>query len=258
MKIEFLNKIVVVTVASGGLGRKMAESFAENGAIVAVCDLKNTTAVVENILSKGYRAVGFDFDITDREQTKKIMATIAKDFGKIDILINNAGINVGPDERKKIDEFSDKWFDGIISVDLIGTYNCSKAAIPYMTCEGANIINISSITGMVPLRDQCAFTAAKAGVINMTKAMAMELADKGIRVNSIAPGTIGIEVTNTLWQDDDRMKALLAHIPQHRQGKPEYIANTCLFVASDFAEYMTGAIIPVDGGWTCGGFARNF
>ena len=186
------------------------------------------------------------------------MKDMADKFGKIDILINNAGINVGPDERKTIENFSDKWFDGIVSVDLIGTYNCSKAAIPFMTDKGANIINISSITGMVPLRDQCAFTAAKAGVINMTRAMALELAPKGIRVNSIAPGTIGIAVTNELWKDDERMKGLLAHIPQGRQGQPKFIADAAMFIASDFAEYITGAILPVDGGWTCGGFARNF
>ena len=258
MKIEFNEKVVVITGASGGIGSAMAKAFAENGAVVCVCDLKNTDKTVGEITAAGHLAAGYDFDITDRKATNEVMKSIAEKYGKIDILINNAGINVGPDERNTIENFSDKWFDGIISVDLIGTYNCSKAAIPFMTGKGANIINISSITGMVPLRDQCAFTAAKAGVINMTRAMALELAPKGIRVNSVAPGTIGIAVTNELWKDDVRMKGLLAHIPQGRQGQPQFIADAAMFIASDHAEYITGAILPVDGGWTCGGFARNF
>ena len=124
--------------------------------------------------------------------------------------------------------------------------------------EGASIVNISSIVGMVPLRNQCAFTAAKAGVINFTKAIAMELAPKGIRANVICPGTIGIAITNTLWQKDDAMQKLLSHIPMERQGKPEEIANATAFLASNYASYITGAVVPVDGGWTCGGYARNF
>ena len=177
--------------------------------------------------------------------------------GRIDVLVNNAGINVGPDERKHVDEFSDKWWDAILKVDLDGTYNCSKAAVPYMG-EGGSIVNISSIVGMVPLRNQCAFTAAKAAVINFTKAMAMELAPRGIRANVICPGTIGIAITNRLWKNDSAMEGLLSHIPMGRQGAPHEIANAVAFLASDMASYITGAVLPVDGGWTCGGYARNF
>ena len=257
MKIEFNGKVVVITGAAGGLGSQMAEDFASLGANVMVCDLRNTQNVVDSITEKGFKAVGYDFDITDREKTKFVFDDIAAKFGKIDVLINNAGINVGPDERFPIDGFSDKWFDDIVRVDLTGTYNCSKLAIPYMTEKGANIINISSITGMVGLRNQCAFTAAKGGVINMTRAMACELACRDIRVNSIAPGSIGIPFTMRLWQDEERFKSLLAHIPQGRQATPKDISNVVLFVASDYACYLTGALIPVDGGWTCGGYARD-
>ena len=111
---------------------------------------------------------------------------------------------------------------------------------------------------MVPLRNQCAFTAAKAGVINFTKAIALELAPRGIRANCVCPGTIGIEVTNKLWTDDSKMTALLSHIPMARQGRPSEIANAVCFLASDAASYITGAVLPVDGGWTAGGYARNF
>jgi len=124
--------------------------------------------------------------------------------------------------------------------------------------EGSAVVNISSIVGMIPLRNQCAFAAAKAAVINFTKAIAMELAPKGIRANAICPGTIGIQITNRLWQKDGIMEGLLSHIPMHRQGTPDDIANAVEFLSSDYASYITGAVLPVDGGWTCGGFARNF
>ena len=220
MNIEFKDKVVIVTGAAGGLGTAIAEHFAKDGAKVALCDLKGADISAEKI---GGDAKGYNFDITNREDVATNMAQIAKDFGKIDIIINNAGINVGPDERKTVEDFSDKWWDAIIKVDLDGTYNCTKAALKYMG-EGGAVVNISSIVGMIPLRNQCAFTAAKAAVINFTKAIAMEL----------------------------------AHIPMHRQGTPEDIANAVEFLSSDFASYITGAVLPVDGGWTCGGFARNF
>ena len=124
--------------------------------------------------------------------------------------------------------------------------------------NGGAILNISSVVGVVPLRNQCGFAAAKAGVVNLTKAMAIEMAPKKIRVNCICPGTIGIAITNTLWTDDSAMKGLLAHIPLGRQAVPDEIAAPTVFVCSDYASYMTGAVITVDGGWTAGGYARNF
>lgn len=258
MSMDYQNKVVVVTGAAGGLGSAMAEHFAKAGAKVAVCDLKGTEGVVSSILDQGGTAASYHFDVTDRTAVGEIMAQIKDTFGPIDLLVNNAGVNVGPDERKTIENFSDKWWDAIIKIDLEGVYNCSKHAVPYMNSDGSSIVNISSIVGMVPLRNQCAFTAAKAGVINLSKAMAMELADKGIRVNVVAPGTIGIAVTNQLWQKDSAMQGLLSHIPMGKQGTPQDIANAVMFLGSSMASYITGAVLPVDGGWTCGGFARNF
>ena len=254
MNISFENKVIVITGAAGGIGRAMVRRFTEDGASVAVCDLRGAIEFAEEL---GDKAKGYDFDITDRETTKSMMKKIAEDFGRIDILINNAGINVGPDERHTVDAFSDQWWDAILRVDLDGTYNCTKAALPYMS-DGSSVINISSIVGMVPLRNQCAFTAAKAAVINFTKAIAMELAPKGIRANALCPGSVGIAVTNKLWTNNSAMEGLLSHIPMGRQGNPEEIVNATAFLASDAASYITGAVLPVDGGWTCGGYARNF
>ncbi len=257
MNITFENKTVVITGAAGGLGSAMARRFAEDGAVVALCDLKGAVSAAEALRSEGFNAYGYEFDITDREAVAAAMERIDRECWGIDVLVNNAGINVGPDQRKHVDEFSDQWWDAILKVDLDGTYNCTKAAIPYMP-KGSAIVNISSIVGMVPLRNQCAFTAAKAAVINFTKAIAMELAPRGIRANVICPGTVGIAITNRLWQNDAAMEGLLSHIPMGRQGAPHEIANAVAFLASDLASYITGAELPVDGGWTCGGYARNF
>ena len=254
MNISFENKVVVITGAAGGIGRSMVRRFAEDGAAVAVCDLRGAMDFAAEF---GEKVKGYEFDITDREVTKAAMEQVAADLGKIDVLINNAGINVGPDERHTVDSFSDKWWDAILQVDLDGTYNCTKAALPYMG-EGSTVINISSIVGMVPLRNQCAFTAAKAAVINFTKAIAMELAPKGIRANALCPGSVGIAITNQLWTNSSAMEGLLSHIPMGRQGTPDEIANAAAFLASAAASYITGAVLPVDGGWTCGGYVRNF
>ena len=257
MNISFEDKVVVITGAAGGLGASMAHLFAENGAKVAVCDLRGSEAVAQDIVDQGGIAKGFDFNITDRESVVSAVREITEAFGNIHVLVNNAGINVGPDERKHVDEFSDKWWDAIINVDLNGTYNCTKAVIPYMSEEGS-IVNIGSIVGMVGLRNQCAFIAAKAAVLNFTRAIALELAPRGIRANAVCPGSVGIAITNELWKQDSVMQGLLSHIPMGRQGTPEEIANTVAFLASDMASYITGVVVPVDGGWICGGFARDF
>ncbi len=257
MNISFKDKVIVITGASGGIGQGMVRLFTAEGAKVVLCANVGAEETAEKFRGDGFEAYGYTLDITDRENVRNIMGEIAKTFGKIDVLVNNAGINVGPDQRKFVNDFSDEWWDKILDVDLTGTYNCTKEAVPFMP-EGSSIVNISSIVGLVPLRNQCAFAAAKAGVNNFTQAIAMELAPKKIRANAICPGTIGIAITNELWKEDSVMQGLLSHIPMGRQGTPEEIANATAFIASDAASYITGAVLPVDGGWTCGGFARNF
>ncbi len=259
MEIQFRGKTVVITGAAGGLGSVIAERFAKQGAGVVLCDYSEcVTEKAEALRKQGLSAVGIAFDVTDFEAVKEAMKKIKDRFGVIDVLVNNAGINVGPEQRQTVENFSDEWWDKIQAVDLKGVYHCSKAAIPQMNPEGASIVNISSIVGIVPLRNQCSFAAAKAGVIQLSKAMALELAEKKIRVNVVAPGTVGIAITNRLWAEDSAMQRLLSHIPMNRQAVPEEIADAVSFLASDAASYITGVVLPVDGGWTAGGFARDF
>ncbi|MDO4586757.1 MAG: SDR family NAD(P)-dependent oxidoreductase [Planctomycetia bacterium] len=259
MEIQFKDKVVGITGAVGAIGAAMSRRFAESGAKVAVCyNRSGADETVEAIRQAGGIANAYQLNVADMDKAKEVCQAIASDFGGIDVWINNAGVNVPSEKRFPIQEFDDDWWQRIIDVDLNGVYNCSKAVVPFMKGrEGANIINISSVVGMVPFRKQIAFTAAKAGVINMSKAMALELAELGIRVNVLSPGTIAMEGTAKLWANNSAMEALLSHIPQHRQGTPDDIAWMAMFMASDKAAYMTGSVINVDGGWLCG-YARDF
>jgi len=261
MQADFKNKTVIITGAGGGIGRAMSIRFAQNGANVAVCDIdrKSGQATVEAIRQEGLSAQFFPLDVTSQDNAVQTMAAIIAAFGRIDVLINNAGINVGPDKRFPIQDFDDEQWRRIIDVDLNGVYYCSKAAIPHIIqAGGGNIINISSVVGLVPFRRQCAFTAAKAGVANLTRAMALELAENQIRVNAIAPGSIMMEGTARLFYNDPvKTEAMLSHIPQHRPGTPDDIAYAAIYLACAEAAYVTGAILTVDGGWTCG-YARDF
>ncbi len=262
MNVDYTGKTVVITGASGAIGGSMAEAFAANGAKVAIgCrNMEKGKAIADAIHANGGIAEIFPMEVTDSASLERAAQEIEAKFGAIHVLINNAGVNVGPEDRKPVQEFNDEKWSWIVGVDLDGTYKCSKAFTPYIIkAGGGNIINISSVVGIIPFRNQCAFTAAKAGVINFSKAMALELAPSNIRVNVIAPGSIMFEGTKALFYNDkERAEAMLSHIPQHRPGDPSDIANAALYVGSDeAASYLTGAVLTVDGGWTCG-YARDF
>ncbi len=261
MVIDLKDKVVVVTGGAGAIGSAMCVEFAGSGAKVVVVDLAEGALkqVVDKIVDAGGEAMPVVCDVTSKQSTKEMVDTVVAKYGRLDCLVNNAGINGGPDQRKPIHEYDDKLWDSILAVDLTGVYNTSRPAIEQMISQGGgSIINITSITGLTPLRLQCAFAAAKAGVANLTKAMALELAEHNIRVNAIAPGSILFEGTRKLfYADQDRANALLSHIPLHRPGAPEDIAGMTCFLASDKASYMTGTVVTIDGGWTCG-YTRDF
>lgn len=262
MQVDLKDRVVIVTGGGGGIGAAMGRQFAQNGAKVVLAGRTQETlrAVVDEITAAGGTACYVITDVGDKASATHMVEFAVAQYGRLDVLVNNAGINGGTDDRKPIHEYSDELWQRIMNTDLNGVYYCSKPAILQMQAQGGggSIINIGSIVGLTPLRLQCAFTAAKAGVFNLTKAMALELAPLNIRVNGIAPGSIMMEGTRKLFYSDPvRSEAILSHIPMHRAGEPDDIASMTCFLASDDAKYMTGSIITIDGGWICG-YTRDF
>jgi NAD(P)-dependent dehydrogenase (short-subunit alcohol dehydrogenase family) len=201
-------------------------------------------------------------DVTDRVQIDATVGRVFEECGHLDILVNNAGVNTLKN-RVPIDEFPREEWDRLLAVDLTGLYEVSQSCARIMRKQkSGRIINIASVVGLVPLRLQCAFVAAKAGVINLTKAMALELAPYGILVNGIAPGSTLTEGTRQLFYGEegkfkDSVQRMLAHIPLGRPAEAEEIAVAALFLAAPDNSYMSGHVLVVDGGWTAG-YARDF
>ena len=258
MKVDLSGKVSLVTGAARGIGEAIADCLAANGSRVIYADRDDAMPAA----NKSPGAVAMKMDVTDPEQIAAAMGRIVAEYGRLDIVVNNAGINTFK-YRVTIDEFPREEWDKILAVDLTGLYEVSRAAAQIMRKQqSGRIINIASIVGLVPLRLQCAFAAAKAGVVNLTKAMALELAPHGILVNGIAPGSILTEGTKQLFYGDDgkfnaSVQQMLAHIPLGRPGTPEEIAVAALFLAAPENSYTNGHILTVDGGWTAG-YAREF
>ena len=261
MQVELNGRVALVTGAARGIGKAISDTLAENHATV-VCTDADEQALTEVAGSSPGSANTKIMDVTDESQVNNVVNGVVDQFGHLDILVNNAGINTLTD-RVTIDKLPSEEWRRVLEVDLNGLYLVSKAASAVMKKNGAGrIINIASVAGLVPLRLQCAFAAAKAGVINLTKAMAIELGEYGVLVNAIAPGSTLTDATRKLFYGEDgafksRAQELLDHIPLGRPAKVEEIAHAALFLAAPDSSYITGTVITVDGGWTAG-YARNF
>lgn len=261
MNVQLAGKVALVTGAARGIGRITADVLAANGARVAYTDIDYESSLQAAQEVNG--ATAFGLDVTDEGQIGQVIDQIVANYGSLDILINNAGTNT-LHHRVTIDEFPRSEWDRLLAVDLTGVYSVSRAASRAMLRQktGGRIVNIASVVGLVPLRLQCAFAAAKAGVINLTRAMAIELGGRGILVNCVAPGSILTEGTRQLFYGEngkfrESVSQLLAHVPLGRPGTPEEVANAVLFLAAPESSYVNGAVLTVDGGWTAG-YTREF
>lgn len=240
------NKVTLITGASRGIGKATALKFAREGARVVVCDLDDAVSeTVAEIRLRGGNATGFSVDVTKPPSIEAMVSGVLAAFGCIDVLVNNAGIVADAQFRK----MSDEQFDQVIDVNLKGVYNCTKAVIEAMIAKKAGVVlNASSIVGIYGNYGQTNYAVSKFGVIGMAKTWARELGPLGIRVNVVCPGLIETSVLASV--PEKVMRTLVERVPLGRLGKPDEIANTFAFLASDEASYINGAVIEVSGGMT--------
>ena len=258
MRVDLHGKVALVTGAARGIGRAIADRLAREGASVVYTDIVAPTAAVGDA-----RHAAMALDVTDEAEVASVVAAVLARYGRLDIAVNNAGIGTGPGERAPIQDVTRSQWDRVLNVDLTGVFLVSRAvAAPMIAQRAGRIINIASVVGLVPLRLQSAYVAAKAGVANLTRSMALELAPHGVLVNAIAPGSTETEAWRE-WIDDPESgqqalyARLLSHIPLGRAAKVEEIAHAALFLAAPDSSYVTGHILTVDGGWTAG-YSRDF
>lgn len=242
---RFENKVVLITGGAAGIGKATTELFAAEGASVHIWDLNEAagTALVTALTEAGQKAAFRKVNVAEYEDVKSgIEAIIAAD-GKLDVLINNAGITMD----KTLVKMDPATWQKVIDVNLTGVFNCTQIAAPYMIEKGFGVIlNASSVVGLYGNFGQTNYVATKAGVIGMTKTWSRELGRKGIRVNAVAPGFIATEMVQQM--PEKVIEMMVAKVPLGRMGKPEDIAHTYAFLASDHAAYITGTVISVDGG----------
>lgn len=245
MEMTFQDKVVLVTGSARGIGRAIAESFAERGAIVVLSDynsesLANAKQVFQE---KKYTFLALPCDVTQEDQVNRLIEQIVSTYNRLDIVINNAGIT----RDTLLMRMKTEQWDAVINTNLKGVFLVTKSVSKQLIKQRfGKIINISSVIGIIGNSGQSNYAASKAGVIGFTKAVARELAGRNITVNAIAPGYIATEMTHVL--DEKAKEALLTAIPLKRAGNSQDVANAALFLASPFADYITGQVIRVDGG----------
>ena len=240
------NRTAVITGATRGIGRGIAIAFAQSGSNVAFTyrsSFEQAQKLEKELNDLGIKAKGYKSDASSFEGSKKLIEEVLGDFNSIDILVNNAGIT----KDNLLMRMSEDDFDSVIETNLKSVFNMSSSVqYFFLKQRKGSIINISSIVGLKGNPGQSNYAASKAGIIGFTKSLALELGSRNIRVNVIAPGFIKTEMTDNL--SDDIIENWKDRIPLKRIGKPEDIANACIFLASDLSDYVTGQVIQVDGG----------
>ena len=238
------NKVCIITGAARGIGKATAIKFLGNGAKAVICDLDDAfvQSAVKDLSEYG-EVTGFAVDVTKPDNIRYMVTEVLKKYGRIDVLVNNAGIT----SDAQLVKMTSEQFDRVIDVNHKGTFNCTKEVVTAMIQNGAGkIINISSVVGISGNFGQTNYAASKFGVIGMTKTWAKELGRKNINVNAVAPGFILTEMT--MKMPDNVLDMMKEKSPLKKLGTPEDVANACLFLASEESDFVHGAVISVDGG----------
>jgi 3-oxoacyl-[acyl-carrier protein] reductase len=251
--MQLAEKICLITGGAAGIGKATAAKFVEEGATVVICDVNDEAG------QETAQELGVDYyrvNVTDRDDVQGWIDTVVEKHGRIDVLVNNAGVLrdnqlVKVKDGELVKQMPEEDFDLVIDVNLKGVFNCAQAAAPVMIRQGAGVIlNATSIVGLDGNFGQTNYVATKAGVIGMTKVWARELGRYGIRVNAVAPGFTATEMV--MQMPEKILDGMRGHTPLGRLGKPEDIANAYAFLASDQASFITGEVLRVDGGIVVG------
>ncbi len=234
--------VTIVTGGAQGIGRSIAEFLASKGGDVAVFDISDGSEVVQAIQAMGCRAAFYKVDVTSLQAVTDAVEQVVKDLGAVHNLVNNAGITV---DRLLIRMKEEDW-DRVLQVNLKSAFNCTKAVVRHMMKTGGSIVNISSVIGVMGNAGQANYAASKAGMIGLTKSIAREYGERGIRVNAVAPGFIRTRMTDAL--DEKTKQELFRAIPLKKLGEPLDVAHAVYFLLSEYGSYITGEVVNVNGG----------
>ena len=250
--MRFQDKGVVVTGAGGGIGHAACLEFAKEGAIIAACDVDIEMAerTVEDVVKEGGRAHPFALDVTDPGAVSSIISAAKQQIGSLEVLINNAGVR----EIVPVLELSYEEWSRVINVNITGVFLCAQAFAREVIASGGtgSIVNLASTLGVVASPSRAAYTASKHAVVGLTKEMAMEFGERGIRVNAVGPGVIRTPLTERYFQTEENAETIRSVHALNRWGQPPEVAKAIAFLASDDASFCTGTTLMVDGGWTAG------
>jgi NAD(P)-dependent dehydrogenase (short-subunit alcohol dehydrogenase family) len=247
--LDFSHKSVVVIGGTSGINRGIAETFAKHGAKVAVASrsqdkVDDTVAALQAL---GAEAMGFAADVREYDVIEDGLQLVRDRFGELDVVVSGAAGNF----PSLANDLLPKGFKSVMDIDLLGTFHVMRAVFPHLRKPGASVINISAPQAFLPTKAQIHVGAAKAGVDMITRTLALEWGAHGVRVNSVVPGPIdGTEGMRRLAPTEEIRRLTIDSVPLRRMGLPEDIGNACLFLASEMGSYVSGAILPVDGGWS--------
>jgi len=243
-------RVALITGGSKGLGKSMALGLAQAGATTVLCSrhLSECQAAAAEIASQtGRESLGLAADVTREEDVKRLVEEIVKRFGRLDVLINSAGVNI----RRPIEQLSPAEFEQVMNVNVMGTWLCCRAASPLMTRRRkGSVINIGSALSAIGLAERTPYCSSKAAILGLTRTLALEWAPANVRCNAICPGPFLTEINKPLLKEPAKVQAILSKIPLNRWAQMHEIRGAALFLASDASSYVTGATLFVDGGWT--------